>query len=38
MKTIHKELNLDDVEKGDLVQTDNPQDEEEVSAYHVVAM
>jgi plasmid rolling circle replication initiator protein Rep len=37
LKTIHKELNLDDVEEGDLVQTDDPEDEEEEFAYHVVA-
>lgn len=38
LKTIHQELNLDDVEEGDLIQTDDePEDEEEAFAYHVVA-
>ena len=32
MKTIHKELGLDDVENGDLVHTDNEQDKAEATA------
>jgi len=36
LKEIHKELNLDDVEEGDLVRVDNESEEDE-KAYSVVA-
>lgn len=37
LKEIHKELNLDDVEDGDLVHTDDREDEVNENAYSIVA-
>ena len=38
MKTIHKELNLDDVEKGDLVKVGDNDEEVDEKAFNVVAL
>lgn len=38
LKTIHKELNLSDVEDGDLVHIDDEKEEENETAYKIVAL
>lgn len=38
LKEVHKELNLDDVEDGDLIHTDNEEDEVSENAYSIVAL
>lgn len=37
LKEIHKQLNLDDVEDGDLVRVDDEDSDEEEKAYSIVA-
>jgi len=37
LKEIHKELNLDDFEDGDLIHTDDEEDEASESAYILIA-
>lgn len=38
LKEIHKQLNLDDVEDGDLIHTDDEEDEASENAYSIVAL
>lgn len=38
LKEIHKQLNLDDVEDGNLIHTDDEEDEASENAYSIVAL
>lgn len=38
LKKIHKELNLDDAEDGDLIKVDGEDEEKEDAAFTVTAM
>lgn len=38
LKEIHKQFNLDDVEDGDLIHTDDEEDEASENAYSIVAL
>lgn len=38
MKEIHKEFNFDDVEDGDLIHTDDEEDEASENAYSIIAL
>lgn len=37
LKEIHKELNLDDVEDGDLIHVDNEDENTDEKAYSIIA-
>lgn len=37
LKIVHKQLNLDDIEEGDLIRVDNEDLDEEEKAYSIVA-
>ncbi|KKB33844.1 hypothetical protein QY97_02993 [Bacillus thermotolerans] len=38
LKEVHKELNLDDVEDGDLIHTDDDEEKASEDAFSIVAV